>query len=278
MKKHPVDDLFKRKLSDVEKQPSAGAWARIQNEQINNGRRFAGWIWYAAASIIIAIMTGYVVWQEWQKDSQNFTVEKTIAIAKKYNVQKVISSAEPLKHEDSSTIKVEAEIPVAAVIKNKIMQKSVDSDELALVNKATLKADLKDKIEVRSTEIEQLISKSFEVSPINTPQSIASSVQLDIEKEIAPQKALASIEEKQENRTIVVNVDEPESDSNEKHKSSRFTKVFRQLKNVRAGEPVDWKDMGFNPKTIVAKVDERIRDKEEVISEKYQNIKGRTKL
>lgn len=221
-------------------------------------------------------MAGYAVWQEWQKDSQNFTVEKTIAIAKKDNVQKVIPFADSLKHEDSST--VEAETPVATVTKNKIIQELSEVDEFVSVNKAVSKADLEDKNEGGNTDIEQLVSKSFEVGPINAQKSIASSVPLDIEKEIAPQMAPASIKEKQENRTIVVNVDETELDSIEKHKSSRFTKVFRQLKNVRAGEPVNWKDVGFNPKTIAAKIDERIRDKEEVISEKYQNIKGRTKL
>jgi hypothetical protein len=69
----------------------------------------------------------------------------------------------------------------------------------------------------------------------------------------------------------------PENESNEKSKSSRFAKVFRQLKNARAGEPVDWQEIGFNPKDVIAKVDGRGRSRDEEGSEKYQNTK-RTKL
>jgi len=277
MKKHPIDDLFKGKLSDVEKQPSADAWSRIQKEQTNTGQRFVGWIWYAAASVVIAVMTGYGVWYGQHKNSENFDSENTLATVKNKSSTKLTISVDSLKP-DNSSIKEEIETTIAVVGKNEFTPEASKSDKPVSADKVVLKAGLQNKIEVRNADIEELAGKSFEVNPINPPKSIASSVQLEIEKEIAPKQALASIEEKQESHTIVVNIDETESDSNEKNKSSRFTKVFRQLKNVRAGEPVDWKDVGFNPRTIVAKVDGRIRDKEEVISEKYQNIKGRTKL
>jgi len=277
MKKHPIDDLFKGKLSDVEKQPSANAWSRIQKQQTDTGQQFIGWIWYVAASVVIAVMTGYGVWYGQHKNSENFDSEKTLATIKNKSSQKLTTSVDSIKP-DNSSIKEEIESTTAVVGKNEFTPEASKYNKPVLANKVVLKADLQNKIEVRNADIEEPVSKSFEVNPINPTKSIASSVQLEIEKEIAPKQALSSIEQKQESHTIVVNIDETESDSNEKNKSSRFTKVFRQLKNVRAGEPVDWKDVGFNPRTIVAKVDGRIRDKEEVISEKYQNIKGRTKL
>jgi hypothetical protein len=53
---------------------------------------------------------------------------------------------------------------------------------------------------------------------------------------------------------MVVNVI-PEEDSLMQPKTSRFTRVFRQLKNARAGEKVNWDEVGFNPKAVLARLD-----------------------
>ena len=62
MKKHPVDDLFKRKLAELDKKPSSEAWLKIQ-ERTKSQRRAVGWVWYAAAGIAVTLMAGYLVWQ-----------------------------------------------------------------------------------------------------------------------------------------------------------------------------------------------------------------------
>jgi hypothetical protein len=69
-------------------------------------------------------------------------------------------------------------------------------------------------------------------------------------------------------RTIVVTVetDEPENQP----KVSKFSRVFRQLKNARAGERVDWEEVGFNPRDLFAKADDRFKHKEEKHSDKDQ--------
>jgi hypothetical protein len=41
---------------------------------------------------------------------------------------------------------------------------------------------------------------------------------------------------------------------------------------------VDWEEVGFNPKSLVAKVDDHLRNGEEKVSEKYHNLKEKTKL
>ena len=54
MKKHPVDDLFKRKLEGLERTPSAHAWLKIQERQPAK-RRPLVWEWYAAAGVAVAV-------------------------------------------------------------------------------------------------------------------------------------------------------------------------------------------------------------------------------
>ena len=270
MRKHPVDDLFKSKLSNWEKQPSSRAWARIAQEQKTKDRKLGLWVWYAAASIVVATMVGYLVWPG-TDESQYLSMEK---------VSETADVPSPV-----STDTTQKKVPVMPI------EKAVESMEVPAVRlagksevKAENKSDANDKsnfyaqTEIKGIKEEEIavleIQKedhTKDVKAMNTPE---------FSKENGLQTALAlrEPEVKEENRTIVVNVKVPENEFDDKSKTSKFTRVFRQLKNARAGDPVDWQEIGFNPRNIVAKVDERIRDKEEVISEKYQNIKQRTKL
>ncbi|WP_221389896.1 hypothetical protein [Dyadobacter sp. NIV53] len=271
MKKHPVDDLFKRKLSDLEKQPSNMAWSRIQSEQKAVKKRFAAWIWYAAASVTIVLISGYLVWKVQNSDAQKYTSEKTVAQIETPGRIKIKATSldsiagSVLITEEKQIALVDNKITIRTQRKGKAVGKDSNSD----LHKSEFHYDA-DKLNTGTDQIANVPLKNI---PVEMPESAISP---NFEKEIIPVSGLAAMNEKAENRTIVVHVDT--DNSNEKSKPSRFAKVFRQLKNARAGEPVDWKDVGFSPKVIVARVDEKLRDKEEVISEKYQNIKERTKL
>ncbi len=82
-----------------------------------------------------------------------------------------------------------------------------------------------------------------------------------------------------QSRTIVVSVEEETGEANEERtQSKRFKRILGQLKNVKQGERVDWEEVGVSPATLIARVDAKLRSGEEKISEKYQNLKERTKL
>ena len=270
MKKHPVDDLFKSKLSDWEKQPSSGAWARIAKEQKTKDLKLGLWVWYAAASIVVATMAGYLLWPG-AGESQYLSMGK---VAETADVPLQVSSDTTQKKVPVMPIEKAAEsmeVPVvrfAGKSKVKAESRSDESDKSDFYTQTEIKGVKEEEIAVLEIQKED---HTKNIEAVNTP---------DFSKENGLQAALAlrEPEVKEENRTIVVNVKIPENEFNDKSKASKFTRVFRQIKNARAGDPVDWQEIGFNPRDIVAKVDERIRDKEEVISEKYQNIKQRAKL
>jgi hypothetical protein len=67
------------------------------------------------------------------------------------------------------------------------------------------------------------------------------------------------------------------SEADDKPRGSRFSRVFRQLKNARAGEKVDWDEVGFNPKDLVARVDDRLRNRDDKNPQK-DHPKDKTKL
>ena len=270
MKKHPVDDLFKSKLSGLEKQPSSSAWTRIAKEQKTQSRRVGMWVWYAAASFVVAVMTGYLVWQE----SQKIVTESTIAKTEKLEDFNSSISEDTLKVSKFPAEK-EEEKQIAIVEPVESKQTIKRSSEV----KVDINKDLKMSAPVIEPEIGNLNNLKIEeisgIAPDDIKMNVSKSISPTIEKELSVAPSL--VESNEENRTIVVKVEMPENESGEKVKSSRFSKVFRQLKNVRAGDPVDWQEVGFNPKNIIAKVDGRIRGKGDDNVERDQNSK-RTKL
>jgi len=266
MKKHPVDDLFKSKLSNWEKQPSSEAWSRIAGEKKNSERKIGIWLWYAAASILVATTAGYLVWQG--NARQSAQIENSIAKTDQLkNADLPISDAVAAK--DSAN-----DIEKSPEIKNFEEAVAADIKSESNIPVVSDEPEKQPESEIKIVENERVAVVPI-VKDVVQPESTVSE---SLKKEALPQIAFASNkpEVKEDNRTIVVNVVAEEME--EKPKTSRFTKVFRQLKNVRAGDPVDWQEVGFNPKDIVAKVDDRIRNTEGEISEKYQNIKHKTKL
>lgn len=258
MKKHPIDDIFRTKLQGLEKQPSATAWDRLNQGKKKEERRLTAWIWYAAAGVAIALMAGYSVWI-------NQSGEVTPQLAGHPNpVEIPQDSAKP-------PLTQEATVELAEVVPEKNISSKVEK--------------MRPRISPRVVQKEkEVLSEPARLATTNAP------VVLELQSEISlPEIATAKNMEnthvaftetkvaKQENRTIVVRVEEPVVNE-EKEKPSRFTRIFRQLKNAKQGETVDWEDVGFNPKALVARVDDRLKTGEEKVSEKYQNIKERTKL
>jgi hypothetical protein len=269
MKKHPVDDLFKRKLADLQRQPSSAAWSRIEATQKPAERKLTGWVWYAAASVTIVFMAGYLVWsgQSSKPDSTDKQLVTTV------EAKKAVRPVGELPKADNTVSTLDADLKVAAVQKK--TSKNVGKKE----PKARLSVpDLEKQHVAQSGEVKQIkIERLAAIGEL--PVKADGPVVLPEPQKTVMQEPLMAVKPEQEDsRTIVVNVSLPEQDGNDKPKTSKFAKVFRQLKNLREGEPVDWEDVGFNPKTVVARVDDRIREGEEKVTGKYRNFKERTKL
>ncbi|KAA0990191.1 hypothetical protein [Dyadobacter aurulentus] len=262
MKKHPVDDLFKRKLGDLEKKPSENAWLRIQAEN-KPKHRSLGWIWYAAASLVVGLFGGYLVWKNSQSGLDAPIPNKVIA-------------------------KVEAAEPPAKSIETESISESIDTLSRRNIQKGSLLTDNVTKYPQQSKKVktEQSVKDDrILVEIIEKPVAIVSQnalaevSQMPEVSEHNPEHPVTETikPEAEPARTIVVAVESEFNETDDKPKTSRFSRVFRQLKNARAGERVDWEEVGFNPKTLVARVDDRLRSKDDKVSEN-QNPKDRTKL
>lgn len=264
MKKHPVDDLFKSKLSDWEKKPSSSAWEKIQKESKTKPKVIV-WPWYAAASVIITLMAGYAVWNYNGNALMPENNKKTLAATdKKEQAAPIIEQVE--KDNADEEIAVSQIKPEIRISKKQLKQ--LQQQEPAIPQQPEIIES-----EVAIKELEPVKSSVNDVSG-----KIARNEQPEIKPlSIETISNQAESIENEPSRTIVIAV-ETQSNEEDKPRNSKLSRVFRQLKNARAGEHVDWEEVGFNPKSLVAKVDDRLRNGEEKVSEKYHNLKEKTKL
>jgi hypothetical protein len=268
MKKHPVDDLFKRRLADLDKKPSDNAWLKIK--QNGETRRRVGWIWYAAASVAITFIAGYAVW-DIRREDQFSSSEKDRLVATSPAKRRVEEKTEQVMS-DPDTVMLTA-IEVNASKNNS----SNRSGEYRKVPEVTA---FEDREIVQNNSDTEVASKALDQTSI--AESVETPDLRELKSLIAEPESLAfsNIPPKTDEPaiTIVVAVETSDMDVEAKPKSSKLSRMFRQLKNARAGERVDWDEVGFNPKSMVARVDDRLRNKEERGHEKDQNLKQRVNL
>ncbi|MCF2445360.1 hypothetical protein L0657_15430 [Dyadobacter sp. CY345] len=254
MRKHPVDDLFQKRLTSLEKKPSELAWKRIQEGQKKKSRRIVAWVWYAAASVVLTLVTSYLVWQGQNDISSPMHAGSEIAKVEK-STSKQAEVADSIQTESGSLSNDEAKSSLPSeqptLAKREIVKESpsikAKAERQAEINSANQPAP------VQIAKIEPVKAEEVKIENAEIQRSIST------EKVIPKTVELAQRDEKKPDRTIIVEVEEPESEGKDKSKS-RLSRVFRQLKNVREAEPVDWEDVGFNPKSIIARADDRTND------------------
>lgn len=289
MKKHPVDDLFKRKLEGLERTPSENAWLKIQEKQPVRNRPIV-WGWYAAAGVAAAVMGGYLVWQNQQSASPgSIQPQQTVAATKPASVDSAIYAAEklnaPIEQLAVAEKKANAEVNNAGkVLKPAYNAPGNGETQIAQVDKApNMKAP---RIQTLNAQPEP-VENAPVVAIVERPSVPVNAMQAEPAKNpvvqgiktLPDEPAVSQVNkpEPEPTRTIVAVVETGPSEAEEKPRSTRFARVFRQLKNARAGEKVDWDEVGFNPKNLVARVDDRLRGKDERSSDK-DHPKDKTKL
>lgn len=269
MKKHPVDDLFARKLDAWEPKPSADVWQRIQAGQQKKQRRGVGWYWYAAASVAILLTAGYMVW-DGTANTPTGLADGSMAGAP-MPAQKLPGTAGATATQaESTTLPVREKEPVVhyksseAMARGTVTEKAVPEQ---LDQPEAKEADPTLDIEVATLAKEEVSQSTPAISSpdlnVPAPQPVGS-----------VNKALR---ENTENRVVIARVD-VDGDLDEEQKSSRLIRILRQLKNAKEGEAVNWNDVGINPKKIMARADERIRNEEEKVSKQYNTLKEKLEL
>ncbi|MFN8348011.1 MAG: hypothetical protein U0X91_23610 [Spirosomataceae bacterium] len=269
MKKHPVDDLFSRKLRDAEITPRAEVYQKLQQRLQSKQKRLGWWQqgpWLAAAGVSLLLTASWVIWKS--------TASDDAAVAQLAASQSHKLSQKPAPGKE--TVKVKPELPNQQVSPRSIPEQvaSVETEKLTPKNGQSESSESSQKTKPQQistapiaqvAEIPQKAPQSVSVMPADEPKAVAqiqtpSADSRPSTKTVVLQlpelpETLVAVNEKPTSNTLPEST-APKPDENilnEPRKSTRMAKVWRQLKNAKNGEKVDWEEVGFNPNKLLAK-------------------------
>jgi hypothetical protein len=279
MKKHPIDDIFAKKLAEHRQEPSQKAFEKFQarlgeKQQKRRGGFFLirqNWSYYAAAAGIVAALTIGILSQKntansptlanndvpnkVEKNSLNVskTIDNQMVIAQvetdnfsKNNVEALVKTPQkprlvlPIINSEPSIAKTEFE-----PITNNIIDDSPIEQNSVAVNT------------IFTTPLTEVIqsneSKTEEVVKTNADESIVLVLEPEqIEKEIIP--AIS-----QDSETSLADAKRLGAEKEENEKSF-IAKLYDEYKHFKYGEKVDLKKIGI--KEALARVDEKLLKEE----------------
>jgi hypothetical protein len=276
MKKHPIDKLFAQKLKEAEIKPRDEAWDKLQlRMQQNKKRQIGGWWqqgpWLAAAGVCLLLVAGWLTWRANSSNETNLAQHTHSTKAKA--IEKQVAPQEEIKMEVDAPFaeqdQVAATLNKSESIKQTVRKNTTNTaPELksAPVSPQPMVATLPD---VQKAD-NQAKSENAPEPIVENPRTIA---QTSTHPEITPGAKTVVLQLPELKETLVatnaketiteprIKSDETKSMSdeleddilNKPRKSTRMAKVWKQLKNAKNGERVDWDEVGFNPNKMLAK-------------------------
>jgi hypothetical protein len=279
MKKHPIDSLFAQKLKETEIKPREEAWDKLQNRmQQKKKHRIGGWWqqspWLAAAGVCLLLVAGWLMWRSTASNDTELAQHSVIPNSKKQTIEKVP------KQQPKIVIEEEPKEQIAAVehksqVAEEPVHKNAGNTMPELRNSVALPQPMVAKVNEGQKADNQAISNQSikesvptpidqdirSVAQVNAPASGKSStktvvLQLPEIKEtlVAANVENNGVESEMKSKENTEGADDFEDNLLTKpRKSTRMAKVWKQLKNAKNGERVDWDEVGFNPNKMLAK-------------------------
>ncbi|RAK02186.1 hypothetical protein LX87_00302 [Larkinella arboricola] len=265
MSKHPIDDLFARQLREHGLKPERATWEELQRRMNAKEARHSSFVWwYASAASVATVLL--VSWWMWSGNGPVETNTGTNQMA-----QQVIKKARP----DKITI---GPAPQTAVIEP--AEEPVIASNKPVVRRTTATKASRQPIQA-----------------IERPQAIEAPVPtVAVEDQPTPDVQIAEVDKKESERTLVVKIATPAIEANElvattepqasdlnetdeeqpRKKRFRIGRVLRQLNKLKAGEPVEWREVGIQPGTLMARASEKVQEGKEKLSDSYDNLRYNT--
>lgn len=273
MKKHPIDDLFAKKLAEYRQEPSQKAFEKFQaclseKQQKPKGGFFIvnrNWGYYAAAAGIIAVLSiGFLS----QTNSPNETTLATIEVKKSIVDNSTIVS----KNNDSQGVKsVEKTFTQHVSKKNteqpiRVLDKIVElpnEQTFAKIEPLSIEDTIIDDSPIEQTEV--VLNPIFETSIFETQAKAEEKVDGVFKNDIGGSIVVVLEPEKIENEIIPsINADSQTTladakrlgEEKEENAKSFLSKLYGEYKHFKYGEKVDLKKLGV--KDVLARVDDTV--------------------
>ncbi len=284
MKKHPIDDLFAKKLAEHRQEPSQKAFEKFQARLAEKQHKRRGgfflanrnWGYYAAAAGIVAALTIGVLSQRNVPDE---TVLATTNVPKKIDnkktdiikgidnqslaVQEIAKKADKinLNQPEKASLKIEKTLPIISNEKS-IAKTEIPTKENNIVDDSPQEQTLVAVNPIfETTAIEKLEPKEIKVAE-TFKNTIDESIVLVLEPETIEEVIIPTINE--DSPTSLADAQRLGAEKEENAKSF-IAKLYGEYKHFKYGEKVDLKKIGV--KDALARVDENLfkEDREDVI-------------
>jgi len=251
MEPEEIDKIFKNGLSGLPVTPSTDAWKRLQQKMEPPKKNRSMWIYYAAASITLLIISGI-----WFFTNQNTLDNGTLATVNtpEASTSKPVSTEDPLIDTPEEVKTNEYQIAQAQKVKPEAIQKSTSPIEPAVKIKVKTKMPLIAKAEKpRNTEVKRPEDKA-------TPSTFSPTL-----KTTAPEEKLALVNQDKPLTSemltpdiieVTVKRDNPEVEErselreNLARKTSLFKNIYKQARNLKNGDQVELASLGINTDKI----------------------------
>lgn len=291
MKKHPIDDLFAKKLAEHRQEPSQKAFEKFQarlaeNQQKQRGGFFLvnrNWGYYAAAASIVAALTIGVLLQ---RNATNETVVASTAVPKKIeNRTKDILKEKESQLIDNQFVSVQVGVRKSSIDNFTQAQKNIlkEVNILPIISNETSVAKLENQPKITgnvSVDDSPEEKNSVAVNTIFDATIIEKSEPKELKvtetfKNIIDESIVLVLEPEEIEKEIIpaINEDSPTSLADaqrlgaekEENAKSFIAKLYGEYKHFKYGEKVDLKKIGV--KDVLARVDENLfkEDREDVI-------------
>lgn len=269
---HPIDKLFADKLAAAQQTPRKEAWAKLEGRLAQQQRQRAGAWWYAAAaSVAVVALAGWWLVQGPLDSSRQLATRQVEKLPAK--TSKFATGGEKTPSE-TNTIATN-QTPVEA--QNKSIEAAAPSGKSG--NRTPQVGEWQPSIaptrdlQVPQVAAQQRPSVDDHTTPTANPTVVPSveptkPISISNTPTVAYQQTqpVAPVL-KENNTTIVMNLNESQSslldtplsttETTKTKKSSKLVRLFKQIRNAKDGEKVDWKEVGFDPTKILARADEK---------------------
>ena len=250
MEDNPIDQLFASKLRHLEKAPGPGTWDRLYQLKQEKKKKKISWL-AVAASVLVLLSLGILTWQYASK----IRVQRTVAAEKSSPPKKQFTIGKPFSSE-SETI---AQEPLEKHAHHRM--------EAEKKQKRTLPAS-KEKQKSRAAARLSAVNVTPEKEALNTENPLYANPN----KPDQPQPPVELTQESasdSKTTVVVLNIDEvaptavPSPTSLEANaleatpadtgkRQTRAGKIFQQIKKLKNGGRVDWKEVGIRPDNLLA--------------------------
>ena len=281
MKKHPIDDLFARKLAEHRQEPSQKAFEKFQTRLAEKQQKPKGgflainrnWRYYAAAAGIIMVLSIGILSQ---RNAINETVVASTEVPKKVEDRvNNISKDAAVRRSDNQLLAVKERVqdvnkgiiirpekPILKEVKTlPIISNEISVAKLENQPKAAQNVIIDDSPEEQTSVA---VNPIFETTTIEEVQPKETKITETFKNPMDESIVLVLEPEQQEELIPTINPDSPISlaeaktlgAEKEENAKSFIAKLYGEYKHFKYGEKVDLKKLGV--KDVLARVDDSV--------------------